>query len=195
MIEYRRCEKGIVEPPRTLPVDGQYDVIVAGGGMAGVGAAIAAARAGCKTLLIEQGSALGGLTTPGLVNIPLDFVAGIGAEMFRRLTDVGGLWHRNSDPEKHKLVLDRMVREAGCDLPLVASVVEAIVEGGEIRGVLTESKAGRRAILGNRVIDCTGVPMWPSWPAVHANRAGPRTENTRSARWSSVSEVSTGMRI
>ena len=57
---------------------GEYDVIVAGGGVAGVGAAIAVGKRGYKVLLIEGTSALGGLATMGLVNIPLDFIAGIG---------------------------------------------------------------------------------------------------------------------
>jgi len=121
-----------------------------------VGAAIAAARRGCRTLLIERESALGGLATVGLVNIPLDFVGGIGAEMFEKLKAVHGLWHRNSDPEKHKLVLDRMVGEAGCDVLLVTHIVEALVEKGAVAGVVVESKSGRQAILAKRVIDCSG---------------------------------------
>ncbi|NLD44452.1 MAG: FAD-dependent oxidoreductase, partial [Chloroflexi bacterium] len=125
-------------------------------GIAGVGAAIAAARGGCKTLLIEWASGLGGLATMGLVNIPLDFVSGIGQEMFDALVKVDGLWHRNSDPEKHKLVLDRMVQAAGCDLLLTTHVVESIMDGDRICGVVVESKSGREAILAQRVIDCSG---------------------------------------
>ena len=55
-------------------------------------------------------------TTLGLVNIPKNFASGTGAEMFTRLKDVDGLWHRNSDPGKHKFVLDRMVGEPGGEL-------------------------------------------------------------------------------
>ncbi|HRU05926.1 MAG TPA: FAD-dependent oxidoreductase [Candidatus Brocadiia bacterium] len=156
MIPFEKSGNGVVEPSRVLPLDGEYDVIVAGGGMAGCGAGIAAARAGCKTLIIERESALGGLATVGLVNIPLDFLSGIGAEMFRKLEEVKGLWHRNSDPEKNKLILDRMVRGAGCDVLFHTQVVEAIVKKGAICGVVVESKSGRQAILAKRVIDCSG---------------------------------------
>lgn len=146
----------VVEPERELKVDGEYDVVVVGGGMAGLGAGVAAAKAGCKTVILERESALGGLATIGLVNIPLDFVSGIGLDMFRRLEELNGLWHLNSDPEKHKLVCDRMVKDAGCDLLLVTHVVESIVNRGAIRGVVVESKSGRRAIKAGIVVDCSG---------------------------------------
>ncbi|HOG51454.1 MAG TPA: FAD-dependent oxidoreductase, partial [Lentisphaeria bacterium] len=94
----------IINPEIAMPCLGDYDVIVCGGGMAGFGAALAAARQGCKTLLLERESALGGLATVGLVNIPLDFAAGISREMLNRLNEVNGHWHRNTDPEKHKLI-------------------------------------------------------------------------------------------
>ena len=156
MIEHKPAQGGIIEPARTLPVDGQYEVVVVGGGMAGIGAGIAAARDGWKTLIIEDTSGLGGLVTMGLVAIPLDFPSGIGAEMFKQLWAVDGLWHRNSDPEKHKLVLDRMVRGSGCEILFVTKVVEAIVKDGIIKGVVVESKSGRQAILAQRVVDCSG---------------------------------------
>ncbi len=148
--------KVIREPAKELPLAGKYDVVVVGGGMAGAGAAIASSRAGCKTLLLERESALGGLATVGLVNIPLDFISGIGKEMMDNLTAVNGLWHRNSDPEKHKLVLDRMVTKSGCDLLLVSHAVESIVSGDAIKGVVIECKSGRQAVLAERVIDCSG---------------------------------------
>ncbi len=99
---------------------------------------------------------LGGLATAGLVNIPLDFVCGIGEEMYAQLEQVDGLWHRNSDPEKHKLVLDRMVLGSGCEVLLHSQAVEAIVKDGAVCGAVIENKSGRRAILARRVIDCTG---------------------------------------
>ncbi len=148
--------KVIREPEKELPLAGEYDVVVVGGGMAGVGAAIASSRAGCKTLLLERETALGGLATMGLVNIPLDFISGIGREMMDNLTAVNGLWHRNSDPEKHKLVLDRMVTGSGCDLLFVSHAVESLVNNNAVTGVVIESKSGRQAVLGRRVIDCSG---------------------------------------
>ena len=147
---------GIVEPSKKLAVIGKYDVIVAGGGPAGFGAAVAAARKGCRTLLLERESALGGLSTVGLVPIPMDMLCGIGLEMIRNLEAVNAHWHRNSDPEKHKLILDRMLKESGSDLLLTAQIVDAIVKDNKICGVVIESKSGRQAVLADRVIDCTG---------------------------------------
>lgn len=157
MIKLEMENGSLVEPGRLVRAAGEeYDVIVTGGGLAGFGAAVSAAREGCRTLLVESASALGGLATIGLVPFLLDFLSGIGREMFRELEKVDGLAHRHSDPEKHKLVLDRMVRAAGCDLLLVTTVAETIMEGNTVRGVVVESKSGREALLGRRVIDCTG---------------------------------------
>ncbi len=80
MFELNMEKRQVREPERLLPIDGEYDVIVVGGGVAGSAAGVAAARQGCKTLIIERESALGGLATVGLVNIPLDFSCGIGQE-------------------------------------------------------------------------------------------------------------------
>ncbi len=156
MINLQRQGKIISEPEKELPLIGDYDVVVAGGGMAGIGAAVAAARSGCKTLLLEKETALGGLATIGLVNIPLDFISGIGGEMMRLLREADAEWHRNSDPEKHKLILDRMLTGCGCDLLLDSYAVESIVEGDCVRGLVVESKSGRQAVLAKRIIDCTG---------------------------------------
>ena len=138
------------------PLYGEYDVVVVGGGMAGVGAAVAAGRAGAKTILVENTSALGGLATMGIVNIPLDFLSGLGQELFDRLNEINGLRKRNSNPEKHKLVFDRMVQEAGCDLLLVTPLVDTIVDGDTVKGIIVHTKEGRRSIMGKRFIDASG---------------------------------------
>ena len=62
----------VIEDPRELKNIGEYDVVVCGGGMAGFGSAIAAARHNARVLLIEKATAMGGLATIGLVPIPLD---------------------------------------------------------------------------------------------------------------------------
>jgi hypothetical protein len=92
----------------------------------------------------------------GLVNIPHDFAGGIGDEMLEGLRAVDGLWQRNSDPEKHKLILDRMVLGAGCEIVFHTQVVDSIVRDGAISGVVIESKAGRKAVLAKRVVDASG---------------------------------------
>lgn len=156
MIPLEKTAQGIRVNEKEIPIFGSYDAVVVGGGMAGVAAAMAVAKRGWKTLLIEAFSALGGLATLGLVNIPLDFVSGLGIEMFEELEKVDGLWHRNSDPEKHKLVLDRMLIHYGADLLLQTSVVDAIVDGDAVCGVVIQTKTGQQAVLAKRVIDTSG---------------------------------------
>lgn len=146
----------VLAPARELKNAGSYDVVVCGGGMAGFGAAVAAARKGAKVLIIEKATALGGLATVGLVPIPHDTPAGISQEMILRMEEVDGHCRRNADPEKHKLILDRMVKEAGIDLLLDTIIVDAVMSGNEVRGVVVESKSGREVIFGKRFIDCTG---------------------------------------
>ena len=146
----------VLEEPRELRSLGEYDVVVCGGGMAGFGAAVAASRKGARVLLIERETSLGGLATVGLVPIPKDTPAGISREMIERLEKVDAHTRRNSDPEKHKLILDRMVGEAKVDLLLDTAIVDAVVENGKVRGAVLESKSGREVVMGKRFIDCTG---------------------------------------
>ena len=156
-MSYQILENGnILSAPQEIRNAGEYDVIVCGGGMAGFSAAIAAARGGAKVLLIEKATALGGLATVGLVPIPLDTPAGISQEMLTRLEELDGHTRRNSNPETHKLVLDRMVKEAGIDLLLDTIIVDAVVSGDQVKAVVIESKSGRQVIFGKRFIDCTG---------------------------------------
>ncbi len=146
----------ISKDERKIPVMGEYDVVVAGGGMAGCGAALAAAKNGASTIIIENTSGLGGLATFGIVNIPLDFASGVGADFYKRITEIGGLKHNNTDPEKHKLILDRMMTEAGVKVLLVTPVIDAVVDGDDLKGVVIYTKSGLRAILGKTFVDATG---------------------------------------
>ena len=156
MINYRYENSKIITDCEEIPVYGEYDLVVVGGGMAGVGAALAGAKEGAKTIIIENTSALGGLVTMGLVNIPLDFLSGTGSEFFDRLTAMGGLRNRNTNPEMHKLLFDRMVTEAGIDMLLVTPLVDTIVEGNTVKGVVVHTKEGRKVIFGKRFVDASG---------------------------------------
>ncbi len=139
-----------------LDVFGSYDVVVVGGGMAGSAAGMAAARRGCKTLIIDSCSALGGIATMGLVNIPLDYSCGLGEEMLSELDKIEGHWHRNTDPEKHKLVLDRMAAKYGAELLFVTTVIDTIVESDEVKGVVITSKTGPKVVWCKRLVDASG---------------------------------------
>ena len=154
MIAYQNGD--IYEQVKKIPLMGEYDAVVVGGGVAGFGAAVAIGKRGRKVLLIEATSALGGLVTMGLVNIPLDFVSGIGYEMMTELEKIEGHWHRNTNMEKHKLVLDRMIHKYNVDVLLVTSVVDAIVDGDTLRGIVIQTKTGRRRVMAKRFIDASG---------------------------------------
>lgn len=156
MITLNRREDFVVASEEKIPIFGEYDVVVAGAGVAGCGAAFAAARAGKKVLLVEATSALGGLVTMGLVNIPLDFSSGLVKEMIDTLTAMNAHWHRNTDPEKNKLVLDRMAKKYGIEVLLTAPLVDTLVEGSDVKGIVIQMKDGRRAVLAKRFVDATG---------------------------------------
>lgn len=154
MIQYN--DEKIMEQVREIPLYGEYDVVVVGGGVAGSAAAMAVGKRGYKVLIVEATSALGGLATMGLVNIPLDFVSGLGTEMIKELEKVNGHWHRNTDPEKHKLVLDRMLKKYNVEALLVTSVVDAIVDGNTVKGAVIQTKTGRKRVMAKRFIDASG---------------------------------------
>jgi len=85
MTNYELKDGKILTNSAEIEIYGEYDVVVVGGGMAGVGAAVSAAKHGAKTIVIENTSALGGIATNGIVNIPLDFLSGTGKELFDEL--------------------------------------------------------------------------------------------------------------
>lgn len=161
--------KTIYEPSRETQVFTEVDVLVAGGGPAGLSAAIAAARLGMSTMLIERYGCMGGMISQVGVegfawyrhNDTVE-AGGLVYEYEEKSVEIGGSnpeCQSNSqalDAEVFKLVADQMIREAGVRPLLHCSVVSAIVEDGVIKGVITESKSGRMAILAKRVIDCTG---------------------------------------
>lgn len=156
MLELKINGGKVVTEKEEIPVYGEYDVVVVGGGMAGVGAALAAAKGGAKTIVVENTSALGGLATMGIVNIPLDFVSGVGEEFFEALEEINGLRKRNMDPEKHKLVFDRLLKKYDVDSLLVTPLIDTIVEGNEVKGIVIHTKTGKKAILGKAFVDASG---------------------------------------
>jgi len=160
----------IEEPCRKIPVAADVDVVVAGGGPAGFVAAIAAARTGARTLLLERYGFLGGgLTAGGVLNIRPFHVApgkvlmdGIPLEYVRRLQKMGGTRFLpdyipiQQDPELSKYVIQEMVLEAGVQLLLHSYLVGVVRNENRLSAVLIENKSGRQAIRGKVFVDCTG---------------------------------------
>ena len=146
-------------------------VVVAGGGPAGVGAAVAAARMGARVTLAERYGFLGGMATVALVHPWMPFsagdkqlVGGVLQEVINRLRthnayrDTTQLGHRSHcfDPELLKRVLQELLLEAGVELRLHCFVVGAKKRQNTINGIVIESKSGREVLRGDVVIDCTG---------------------------------------
>ena len=159
----------ITEPSRRTPVLAETEVLVCGGGPGGLAAAVAAARAGARTMLLDRYGCFGGVIT----QVGVDSLAwyrhegttdleGMGIEFEQRAAAMGGTMPEHQslsealDPELFKVVADELVREAGVEPLLHCLAVGALVRDGRIGGVVTESKSGRQAIVAERVIDATG---------------------------------------
>ena len=172
-----------LEPAGKLAVT-ECDVLVAGGGTAGVVAALAAARQGAHTILVERkgypGGAIveAGTALHSFYNLWKAFpgvekrrvVRGVPAEIIDRLGALGGTSSHAEmlegydydsvctaiDTELYKLVAFRMLREAGVDVWVNTRLADAFGDGGRVEGVVTESHCGREAVRAHTFIDCTG---------------------------------------
>lgn len=171
------------EEVKKLPAR-EFDVVIAGGGTAGVIAAIAAARSGAKTVLIENKGYVGGVPVEGgtalhsFYNLWKAFpgvekrqlVRGIPAEMIDRLTAMGGatgyaevekFYDYDSvctaiDTELYKLNAHEMLDEAGVYVCVNTLLAGAVMEGSRLKGAILESRSGREVIFAKAFVDCTG---------------------------------------
>ena len=165
--------KTIMEPARELKVRAEVDVLVVGGGPAGMMAAEAAAKdKNLKVMLIEQRGYMGGNLTIGLPI--LSYLGPKGNQVIKGAAQkfIDRMWAKNAasehtpcknhmsftlvDPDQVKTVAWEMMDDAGVEVLLYVFVADTIVENGKVKGVIIESKAGREVILAKTVIDCTG---------------------------------------
>lgn len=164
----------MTEPERRTPVAKRFDVIVCGGGPAGISAAISAARSGARTAVLEVGGALGGVWTRGLLGYVLDNggKAGFLLELVNRLDARGGyrsaphppVAHQTYDGSKDftydsevmKVVLEELCAEEGISVRYHSRVTAAEVVERHLRHVLVENHSGREAFAASTFIDATG---------------------------------------
>lgn len=143
------------EPARKVPIVEETEVLVVGGGPAGFGAALTAARMGRKVLLVEQAGAVGGIATTGIMSHWTGFQGGgCFEELLERARDCEAPVVIN--PEKLKLLFLEMLYEAGAKVQLYTTFSDVIMDGDRVAGVVVESKSGREAILCDVLVDSTG---------------------------------------
>src|SRR6202045_3632018 len=177
--------KTIEEPARQVPLYGEYEVAVLGGGPAGIAAAVAAARAGRRTLLIERYGFLGGMgTAAGVTNFcglhanvhgeMHRVVQGIASELLGRIDRLGGLnaphlvlgkiFAQAYDTAAYKIAADDLLAAHKVDI-LFHALGAGVVMHGErrINALMVETKAGRRGVRADIFIDCSGDGDLAAW--------------------------------
>ena len=159
----------------------QYDVVVAGGGVAGVSAALQAARAGLRTALVEKMVLCGGLATAGLINIYVQLCDGHGHQMIYGIAEemmhlsqrygpgeIPAAWQTDGMardgiryraafmPAALALALDEALEDAGVTLWLDTLACLPVLEGTRVAGLTVENKSGRGTLRASCVVDATG---------------------------------------
>ena len=152
--------------------EAEYDVIVCGSGMAGLGAALAAGHNGARTLLLEGQGVFGGIThnclwmqlgawhQPGTVDEELISRGGVHALLEAKLAEFGDdaydPWRRAAHPDYLRIVMFELLEAAGCHYRLYSPVTGVIKEGDRVTGVVVTGKEGPRTFRAKVVVDCTG---------------------------------------
>lgn len=145
----------ITEPSRKIPVASETDILVVGGGPAGFGAALHAARMGGRVMLVEQSGAVGGVATSGIMS---HWTGRQGGGCFEELREKARDCESEQviNPEKLRTLMLDMLYQAGVTVQLYTTFCDVILEQNRVAGIITESKSGREAILCKMLIDSSG---------------------------------------
>lgn len=147
-----------IEVKKQIPVIGEFDVIVAGAGPAGICAAMSAARQGAKVALIERFGIIGGNLTLGHVGPIMGKVSKgtMSDEINRLLKEEANGYAAHFDVEEAKIKLTNWISHPNITLFLNAPVVEVVKEGNAVKGVVIATQSGMQSVMGEIIIDCTG---------------------------------------
>jgi len=198
---------GSIRIQREIPIRHDVDVFVAGGGPAGVAAAVAAGRQGRKVFLAEGHSCLGGMGTAGLVPAFMTFgdgvnflTAGVGREVLDRLRAGGGVGPEDklgtSDyssvgikAEVLKRVYDEMVAQSGAGFAFHTLLIAVEVEGEAVSAAICAAKSGIFAVKAKVYVDCTGdgdLAAWAGAPFEKGDEEGNLMPGTLCSLWANV---------
>jgi hypothetical protein len=180
--------KSIEEPARQVPLYGEYEVAVLGGGPAGIAAAVAAARAGRRTVLIERYGFLGGMgTAAGVTNFcglhanvhgeMHRVVQGVASDLLGRIDSLGGLnaphlilgkiLAQAYDTAAYKIAADDLLAAHKVDILFHALGAGVVMrDESRINALMVETKAGRQAVVADIFIDCSGDGDLAAWAGV-----------------------------
>lgn len=154
--------KKYTEPQKEIPISYETDVLVIGAGPAGFSAAYSAAKYGANVIIVEQSGDIGGMSTCGLMSHWVGNVnCSVYSEILRRSAMMNEGEHKDKitiyiDPEKLKRLYLNMLAEVHCKILLYTSACDVIKENNTIKGVITENKNGREAIMAKCIIDASG---------------------------------------
>ncbi len=192
---------------REIPIRHDVDVFIAGGGPAGVAAAVAAGRQGVSVFLAEGHSCFGGMGTAALVPAFMPFgddvnflAAGVGEEILDRLHEAGGTGP-NYDPKNKssrsigikvevlKRVYDELVCDAGVDFTFQTVLIGVEADAGRVTAAICAAKSGIFAVKANIYIDCTGdgdLAAWAGAPFEKGDEQGNLMPGTLCSLWTNV---------
>ena len=192
--------KNILNYQKSIPVKYDVDVFIAGGGPAGVAAAIAAARQGKRVFLAEAGGSFGGSGTIGLVPSFAQFTDGehfladgIGREVYEGLygapIDVHFRGFKPFSVERLKQVYDQMVTTACVDFAFFTRMIDVITINEKVDAVILTSKSGLWAVKASVYIDCTGdadLVEWAGGETVYGDEDGIAMPATLCSLWANI---------